>query len=71
MNVALLEQKMGELRLKPVDVASKTGIALTTVLRILNGESKNPRPLTIRALADLLGITEDQLYKTPPRKRAG
>lgn len=67
MNVALLTKWMRDNRLRAEDVASKSGLSYGTVLRILSG--KPAQVATVKVLADLMGITVDDLIAA--RKEAG
>jgi SOS-response transcriptional repressor LexA len=62
----ILSRLMANKGLKERDLVKTTGLPYTTVANILRGKSKNPRPHTLKVLADLFGITIEQLigYET-------
>jgi SOS-response transcriptional repressor LexA len=57
----ILARLMADRGLKEQDVADATGLPRTTIVSILKGRSNNPRPLTLKILADLFGVTIEQL----------
>lgn len=74
MNSALIKKWMEENNVRAVDIASKLGISLSTVQKILLGQ--NPIRPTITVLAGLMGVSEADLMgptkKVPvSKKRTG
>jgi len=59
MNGELMKKWMRENKLRAEDVASKLGISYPTVRTMMTG--KNPHPNTIKAMAKLMDVSEDDL----------
>lgn len=57
----ILSRLMANKGLKERDVVNATGLPQTTIGNILRGKSKNPRPATLKALAELFDVTVGQL----------
>ncbi|MBW8308652.1 MAG: helix-turn-helix domain-containing protein [Candidatus Paracaedibacteraceae bacterium] len=56
-----LRSRIKSANLTPTDLERRAGLALASVRNILNGRSKNPTIETMRAIANTLGCTVDDL----------
>lgn len=61
-------------RTNPTALSGQTGVPQSTIWRILNGESEDPRTSTLQKLADFFGVTVQDMrerdltaIKPPPR----
>lgn len=61
-----LTSLMDAQRLSSAELARKTGIAQPVIYRIMNGQTPNPQLLTIKPLADYLGVSIDKLAGFTP-----
>lgn len=61
-NLKFLMDKRGA---NPTSLAKATGVPQPTIHRILAGESKDPRTLTIKPLADFFGVMVEALRSAP------
>lgn len=57
-----LRAKRTELGLSARDIAERSGMADSNVLRLEQGAIANPRPETLKAIADALGLDLADLY---------
>ena len=57
-----LNEEKNRLKLTNVQIANASDIPLSTVTRILNGETKDPSVNVLRSVAETLGLTLDKLY---------
>jgi transcriptional regulator with XRE-family HTH domain len=48
------------------DIARELGLALSTVTRAINGDTRNPDPRIFAFIARLLGVAEYELQPGPP-----
>jgi len=48
------------------DIARELGVALSTVTRAINGDTRNPDPRILKSIARRLGVAEDQLQPGRP-----
>jgi len=60
----LLKERRHELGFSAKEVADRAGIADSNVLRIEQGAIANPRPETLKSLADALRLDLSDLYAT-------
>ncbi len=60
-----LRRLMSRDGLTVVDVASRTGLDKRTVVAILSGNHQKPHALTLKRLADGLGVSVDELFQNP------
>ncbi len=60
----LLRTTRKDLGLFSTEVALRSGMADSNVIRLEHGKIANPRPETLKALADVLGLDLSDLYAT-------
>lgn len=57
-----LNEEKNRLKLTNAQIAKASDIPLSTVTRILNGETKDPSVNVLRSVAETLGLTLDELF---------
>ena len=57
-----LNDEKNKLKLTNVQIANASDVPLSTVTKILNGETKDPSANALRSIAKTLGLTLDELY---------
>lgn len=57
-----LNEEKNKLKLTNVQIANASDVPLSTVTKILNGETKDPSANALRSIAKTLGLTLDELY---------
>lgn len=57
-----LNEEKNRLKLTNAQIAKASDIPLSTVTRILNGETKDPSVNVLRSVAETFGLTLDKLY---------
>lgn len=60
--VQKLNDEKNKLKLTNVQIANASDVPLSTVTKILNGETKDPSANALRSIAKTLGLTLDELY---------
>lgn len=56
-----IEQRLAKMRMSVDDLAEATGIHRQTIYDMMSGETKEPRPSTLRRVAEGLGTTRETL----------
>lgn len=57
-----LNEEKNRLKLTNAQIANASDVPISTVTRILNGETKDPSVNVLRSVAETLGLTLDELY---------
>ena len=71
-DLEVLKELMKKNNLSAVDVSSRSGVPISTVYKVLQGHTANPRPETIEALKGAVLLREDSSYQvdgTAAKKR--
>lgn len=58
-----LKRFKAEKKLSQSDLCKKTGLAYHTIAKIENGATADPRILTLKKIAEVLGVSLDNLVK--------
>lgn len=64
LNRTLIKALRDHLQMTQVDLASMSGVSLSTISKIESGEIKNPRLNTLNAIAKAFNISTTQLLST-------
>lgn len=56
-----IERRLEKLRMSVDDLAEVTGVHRQTIYDMMSGETKEPRPSTLRRVAEGLGTTREDL----------
>ncbi len=56
-----IAKRLEKLRMSVDDLAAKTGVNRQTIYDMMSGETKEPRPSTLRKVAEGLGTTREEL----------
>lgn len=56
-----LKMYKAQMKMTNADIAAQTGLPENTIARICSGRTTNPKLPTLKAIADALGITLDEL----------
>jgi transcriptional regulator with XRE-family HTH domain len=67
MNGSLVKDWMKAKGMRPADLASRLGVSVCTISRILSGRYKTSKPLQI-ALAHVMGVDESALVGAKQNK---
>lgn len=62
----ILEALMSKHRLSQTELANRSGVSQPAINRILKERAKQPRKETLQKIADVLGVTPDQLMGQEP-----
>lgn len=62
----ILEALMSKHRLSQTELANRSGVSQPAINRILKERAKHPRKETLQKIADVLGVTPDQLMGQEP-----